>query len=169
MEAHRSWSPLGCDRLYQLAKSGYYIENVIYRVAPTVSFKGGFVVQFGICNSEKVNRAWEDVPIKDEPVKHLHQRGSVNFASGGPNTRSVELAISMKTNVPLDTVNYMGAIGFPTIAEVIEGMDVLDALNKQYGNTIFDQPDSLYKGREYFDHAYPGLDRIISVNISKTW
>ena len=166
MEAHRSWSPLGCDRLYLLAKNGYYNNNVIYRVATTFSFNGGYVVQFGLCNNETANHAWEKAAINDEPVIHEHQRGSVNFASGGHDTRSVELAISMKTNAPLDTVNYKGAIGFPVIAEVIEGMDVLDALNNQYGNSVFDQPDSLYKGREYFDRAFPGLDIIITATIN---
>jgi peptidyl-prolyl cis-trans isomerase A (cyclophilin A) len=169
MKANRKWSPHGVERLYILAKAGYYDGCVIYRVGPTASFEGGFVVQFGLGNSEAVNRAWEKAPIADEPVVRAHQTGSVNFARGGPNTRSVELAISLTPATQFDTVNYRGVIGFPTIAEVVEGMDVLRALNSHYGNSVFKQEDSLYLGRPYFDRAFPGLDRIITVAVAKEW
>lgn len=169
MKAHRSWSPLACDRLYLLAKKGYYNNNVIYRVAPTKSFEGGFVVQFGIGNSFDVNEAWDKYPIPDEPVVYHHQRGSVNFARGGPNSRTVQLAITLTPCLELDTVNYEGVVGFPTIAVVTEGMKVIESFNRKYGNAVFDSGDSLQLGRDYFDRVYPGLDRIISVVISKEW
>lgn len=168
MKAHRQWSPLGCDRLYTLVKNGFYNDCVIYRVAPTLSFQGGFIVQFGLGNSEAVNRAWEKANLKDEPVERPHQRGSVSFASGGPNTRNVQLAIALTPCTELDTVNYQGVIGFPTFAEVIQGMEVIDSFNRMYGNEIFKYEDSLYLGRPYFDRAFPGLDRILSATIIKS-
>jgi peptidyl-prolyl cis-trans isomerase A (cyclophilin A) len=169
MKAVRNWSPLGVDRFYILAKNGYYTDCVIYRVASTASFEGGFVVQFGLANSIELNKAWEKTGIKDEPVVQRHIKGSVNFARGGPHTRSVELAISLTPANQFDTVSYNGVIGFPTIAEVVEGVTVLELLNKKYGNTVFDNGDSILKGREYFDRVYPGLDRILSVAVIKEW
>ncbi len=169
MKAHRDWAPLGCDRFYTLVKNGFYNNCVIYRVGPTLSFKGGFIVQFGLANDEKVNLAWEKNTLRDEPVVQPHKRGSVNFASGGPNTRSTELAIALTPCSELDTVNYQGAIGFPTIAEVVEGMDVVDLFNRQYGNDVFKSKDSLYLGRSYFDRKFPGLDRILRATIIKSW
>jgi peptidyl-prolyl cis-trans isomerase A (cyclophilin A) len=165
MKAVRSWSPLAVDRLYVLARNHYYDGCVIYRVAETKSVKNGRVVQFGLVNDRVANKEWEKTPVKDEPVLHPHTRGSVCFARGGPNTRSNEIAIMLTPCSELDTVNYQGVIGFPTVAEVVKGMEVFEKFNGQYGNYVFDHEDSLYLGREYFDRAYPGLDRIISVKI----
>jgi cyclophilin family peptidyl-prolyl cis-trans isomerase/ketosteroid isomerase-like protein len=170
MKAHRSWSPLGVDRLYQLARAHYYDGTVIYRVGPTASFKGGYVVQFGVGNSAAVNQAWDAAGIADEPVVHHTGTGTVNFARGGPRSRTVELGINLTPNTALDTVSYEGVVGFPPIAEVVEGMTVLESLNRQYGNTVFEHWDSVMtSGRAYLDRAYPGLDRILSAAVTTTW
>ena len=169
MKSHRDWSPLACDRLYLLVKNGFYNGCVIYRVGPTLSFKGGFIVQFGMTNDEKLNRAWEKATLKDEPVKHPHKRGSVNFASGGPNTRTVQLAIALTPCTELDTVSYQGAIGFPTFAEVVEGIEIVDSFNRQYGNSVFEPEDSLYIGDKYFNRFFPRLDRILTAKIINKW
>lgn len=170
LKAHRDWSPLGVDRLYQLARAHYYDGTVIYRVGPTASLKGGYVVQFGVGNSAAVNQAWDAAGIADEPVLHHTGTGTVNFARAGPNSRTVELGINLTPNTALDTVTYEGVIGFPPIADVIEGMAVLESLNRQYGNTVFEHWDSVMaSGRTYLDRAYPGLDRILSVAVSTSW
>jgi len=166
LKAHRDWSPLGVDRLYQLARGHYYNGDVIYRVGPTASFKGGYVVQFGVGNSAAVNLAWDAAGIPDEPVRHPNGTGTVGFARAGPNTRSVELAINLTPNTSLDTVQYEGVVGFPPIAEVVEGMSVLESLNRQYGNATLEHWDSIMaSGRAYLDRAFPGLDRIVSVSV----
>ena len=69
----------------------------------------------------------------------------------------------------MDTVSNGSVIGFPTFAEVDGGLDVVKLFNSKYGNSIFDHEDSLLIGREYFDRAYPGLDRIHSATIIKKW
>ena len=165
IKAIRSWSPLAVDRLYVLAKNHYYDGCVIYRVAETKSVKNGKVVQFGLENNTVANKAWEKATINDEPVKGPKSPGAVLFARGGPNTRSNELAIMLTPSTELDTVHYQGVAGFPTVAEVVKGIEVLGNFNGQYGNSVFDHEDSLQLGREYLDKAYPGLDRIISVKI----
>ena len=63
-----------------------------------------------------------------------HRRGSVNFARGGPNTRTVEIAITTNSAAALDTVHYLGVVGFPSIAESSAALDVLDRLEGKYGN-----------------------------------
>jgi cyclophilin family peptidyl-prolyl cis-trans isomerase len=104
---------------------------VIYRVGGTKSYPGGMVVQFGLTNDSSVNRAWSKTGIPDEPVRVKHRRGTVMFARQEPNTRTVEIAIDLSPNSGLDTVHYFGVVGFPTIAEVVDGMTVLDSLNRQ--------------------------------------
>ena len=170
LKSHRDWAPLGADRLYHLVDGGYYNGTVIYRIGPTKSFEGGLVAQFGIGNSEAVNKAWEAATIGDEPVRMGNRLGMVSFARGGPKTRSVELGINLAANAQLDTVTYEGITGFPPVAQVVQGMDVLQALNRKYGNTVFDQWDSVFvHGREFLDRAYPGLDRVVTAKISKRW
>ncbi len=170
VKAHRAWSPLGADRLYHLARGAYYDGVVIYRVGPTASYKGGFVVQFGIGNDSTANRAWEQAGIDDEPVRVPHGRGKIYFARGGPKTRSIELALDLTANSPLDTVRYEGVVGFPPVGEVVAGIAALDSLNRQYGNEVFAQWDSvaLY-GRTFLDRAFPGLDRIERARVVREW
>ena len=170
LKSHRDWAPLGSARLYHLVEGGYYNGTVVYRIGPTKSFEGGFVAQFGIGNSEAVNKAWEASPIGDEPVREHNRLGMVSFARGGPKTRSVELGMNLATNAQLDTVTYEGIVGFPPVAEIVSGMSVLQSLNRKYGNAVFDQWDSVFvHGREYLDRAYPGLDRVVTARVSRTW
>jgi len=169
MKARRAWAPLGVDRLYHLVKAGYFDGLTIYRVGPTISVKGGRVVQFGQSGDTTVARAWEKATFADEPVVRPHRRGTVNFARGAPNTRSVEIAITTNEAAALDTVNYMGVIGFPSIAEVEQGMEVLDRLNGEYGNAPIANDSLSILGGEYLDRVFPGLDRIRGARIKKEW
>jgi len=167
--AHRDWSPLGADRFYHLMNHGFYDGTVFYRVGPTASYKGGWVVQFGVTNDAAINAAWDTTGIADEPVRVGHRRGMMYFARGGPRTRSTQIALDLTSNAPLDTVSYQGVVGFPPIAEVIEGLAVLDSLNRRHGNAPMQESDSLALGRAYLDRAFPGLDRIESVTVTKAW
>ena len=169
MKARRPWAPLGVDRLYHLVKSGYFNGLTIYRVGPTLSVKGGRVVQFGQSGDTTVIRAWEKATFADEPVVRPHRRGSVNFARGGPNTRTVEIAITTNAAMPLDTVHYQGVVGFPSIAEVERGLEVLDRLEDRYGNQPIENDSLSILGQEYLDRAFPGLDRIRSARVTKVW
>jgi peptidyl-prolyl cis-trans isomerase A (cyclophilin A) len=169
MKARRAWSPLGVDRLYQLVNGGYFDGLTIYRVGETKSVKGGRVVQFGQSGDTAASHAWERATFADEPVRRAHVRGSVNFARGGPNTRSVEIAICTTAIAALDTVQYLGVTGFPTIAEVVEGLGVLDKLNEQYGNAPIENDSLSILGGEYLERVFPGLDRIESASVTKTW
>src|SRR5262249_58684722 len=101
-------------------------------VGPRMGVKGGRVVQFGQSGDTAVAHAWERATFADEPVVRPHRRGSVNFARGGPDTRTVEIAITTNQAAALDTVNYLGVVGFPSVAEGEQGLDVLDRLNGQY-------------------------------------
>jgi cyclophilin family peptidyl-prolyl cis-trans isomerase len=169
MKARRAWAPLGVDRLYHLVTAGYFDGLTIYRVGPTLSVKGGRVVQFGQSGDTAVARAWERATFADEPVVRPHRRGSVNFARGGPNTRSVEIAITTNEAAALDTVHYLGVTGFPSIAEVEKGLEVLDRLNGRYGNAPIQNDSLSILGGEYLDRVFPGLDRIEAARVTKEW
>jgi len=169
MHAVRAWSPRGADRLYHLVKGGYFDGVTIYRVGETKSVAGGRVVQFGQSGDTVASHAWERAGIPDEPALHPHRPGAVGFARGGPNTRSVEIAIATNAIPALDTVRYMGVVGFPVIAEVRDGLEVLSRLEGKYGNAPIENDSLTILGDAYLKRAFPGLDGIVRARIKKEW
>jgi peptidyl-prolyl cis-trans isomerase A (cyclophilin A) len=162
IEAYRDWSPRGVDRLYQLITSGFYTDNCIFRVQPE------YVVQFGISDNPAANRFWDKHPIADEPVVGHNLKGVISYARDGANTRTAQLFINTKDNFKLDTVDYNGLRGFPPIARIISGFEVVEAFNSQYGFEPANHQDSvIVQGNAYWEKKFPGMDFIRKVRIVK--
>jgi peptidyl-prolyl cis-trans isomerase A (cyclophilin A) len=161
VEAYRNWSPLGVDRFFHLVKKGYYNGLPIFRVVKN------FVAQFGISNDHETNLAWDNYPIKDEPVIGSNLKGVLSFARSGVNTRSTQLFINLKDNTRLDSVAYNGVTGFPPIGRIIEGLEVIDNLNSEYGESP-SQDSITVKGREYTERVFPQMDYINKAEIIST-
>jgi len=160
IEAYRNWSPQGVDRLYQLITSGFYANNCIFRVQPE------YVVQFGISDNSETNLFWDKKPVEDEPVIGNNLEGVISYARDGANTRTAQLFINMKDNFRLDTVDYNGLRGFPPIARVISGFDVVRAFNSVYGFEPANHQDSvMVQGNSYWEKMFPGLDYIREVKL----
>jgi len=159
IEVHRDWAPLGADRFYELVTSGYYDDSRFYRVV-----KGQWA-QFGINGDPRVATRWRTMTIPDDPNKASVVRGRVAFAFKDPNGRTTQVYISLRDNTAQDTQ------GFAPFGEVVEGMDVADALNSEYGE---DSGGGIRGGRQqplfdggnaYLDREYPRLDRLIRARI----
>jgi len=151
--AHRDWAPLGVDRFYNLVKLGYYDDTRFFRVL------SGFMAQFGVHGDPKVNAAWEPLRLEDDPVKQTNKRGTVSFATGGPNTRTTQLFINYGDNANLD------GMGFAPIGEVVDGMAVVDSLYANYGEGAPDgagpsQERIATEGNAYLTQSFPRLDFI---------
>jgi len=160
IEAYRAWSPKGVDRLFQLITSGFYSDNCIFRVQPE------YVIQFGISDHADANFFWDKRPIPDEPVVGHNLKGVISYARDGKNSRTAQLFINTKDNYKLDTVDYNGLRGFPPIARIIRGFEVVEAFYSTYGFEPANHQDSvMVKGNAYWEEHFPGLDYIISVNI----
>jgi peptidyl-prolyl cis-trans isomerase A (cyclophilin A) len=160
IEAYRKWSPQGVDRLYQLIKTGFYNNTLLFRVEPD------YVVQFGVSNSNELNRFWDTKKLPDEPLQCKNLKGVISYARDGKNDRATQLFINMGNNPKLDTINVKGVKGFTPVAKVIKGMGVVRALNDRYRKKPATIQDSLYKyGNRYFEELFPGLDRIITARI----
>ncbi len=157
---HRAWGPLAADRFYNLIRVEYFDGNSIYRVVPN------YVAQFGIHNEAKVNRAWRRLAIDDEPVTQSNLKGTISFARGGPKTRTTQLFINLKDNAMLDSMPVGGVVGYPPIAEIVKGIEVIDMFNSQYGNAPAMHQDSInVAGREFLDRHFPGMDYINAVRV----
>ena len=158
--AYREWDPEGADRFYQLIVSGFFTDMAIFRV------QVGYVAQFGISDKKTLNEAWEKYPLKDTEVKASNTKGRIAFARGDPETRTTQLFINLGDNFQLDTISYYGLKGFPPIAEVIEGMDVVELFYGGYGSKPSENQDQIYsKGNAWLKENYPEMDYIIKAEI----
>jgi len=162
--ARRAWAPHGVDRFYYLTKHHYYDSTYFFRVIEN------FVAQFGISGKPDINHAWEDRRIPDDPVHHSNTRGTIAFASEGPNTRTVQLFINLRDNPKLDT--YGG--GFPPFAEVTAGMSVADSLFDGYGEGAPSglgprQELMMDQGNDYLRRYFPRLDVIQRATVVQEW
>lgn len=153
VEVTRAWAPLGADRFYNLVRYGYFTDASFFRVLPN------FVVQFGINAKPAVNAVWQSATIQDDPVKESNKRGTVTFATGGPNTRTTQIFINYGDNIALD------AQGFAPIGQVVEGMDVVNKFYSGYGEGAPqgagpEQGRIQNEGKPYLDKSFPNLDSI---------
>ncbi len=160
IEATRAWSPLAADRLYQLLETGFYNGNALFRV------QKGYVVQFGICDLKDVNYFWDKRPVYDEPVIGSNLKGTISYARDGMSSRTTQLFINLKDNFKLDTVNYNGLQGFPPVAKIISGFDVVESLFAEYGFEPANHQDSvMIHGNGYLKKQFPQLDYIIEAAV----
>lgn len=153
VQVHRDWAPIGAERFHSLVRDGYYTDIAFFRVI------SGFMAQFGIHGDPAVNAQWEDANIEDDPVVASNRRGKVTFATAGPNTRTVQLFINYGDNRRLD------AMGFAPFGEVVEGMEVVDALHAGYGEGAPagqgpEQERIQSEGNAYLRASFPKLDYI---------
>jgi peptidyl-prolyl cis-trans isomerase A (cyclophilin A) len=163
--AHRAWAPNGVDRFYDLLRRRYFDDVRFFRIVP------GFVAQFGLSGNPRVSEAWRTRAIPDEPVRQSNRRGRISFARGARNTRTVQLFINLRDNARLDTLN---GFGFPPIAEVVAGMDVVDSLYSAYGESPprggGPVQDSIRaEGNAYLQRAFPRLDFIRRARVVREW
>jgi peptidyl-prolyl cis-trans isomerase A (cyclophilin A) len=151
----RAWAPLGADRFYNLVKHHFYDNSSVFRAVPN------FVTQFGISSYPAVSTAWKKTEIKDDPVTQTNKKGSITFATAGPNTRTTQVFINLKDNTFLDRSGFSP---FGTVDD--DGMKVVQMFYDQYGdNAGIDQDKIESQGKPYLDKNFPKLDVIKSVTI----
>ncbi len=158
----RSWAPNGAPRVGEAVISGYYDGARFFRALR------GFVVQWGIAPDSATTAAWRTRTIPDDTVRQTNRRGTVSFAAGGANTRTVQLFINLRDNARLDW------LGFAPVGEVIAGMDVVDALHTGYGEGAPTgsgptQQRLTNEGEAYLAKDFPLLDQILSARVARVW
>lgn len=159
IEAHREWAPYGVDRVYNLARAGFFNDSRFFRV------RAGYIVQFGIAGEPDIAKVWRDQKLPDDPVKQSNTRGFVGYAMTGPNTRTTQIYINLVDNSRLD------GDGFAPIGKVIDGMNVVEQLYSEYGETSgggmrAGKQDKLFEeGNAYLDREFPKLDKLIRAEV----
>lgn len=158
VQVTREWAPNGADRFFNLVKAGYYKDIAFFRVVQ------GFMAQFGIHGSPKLNEVWRNASIQDDPPKASNTRGKITFATRGPNTRTVQLFINFGDNARLD------GMGFSPFGEVVSGMEIVDALYNGYGEGAPrgqgpDQGRLQNEGNTYLKAEFGKMDYLVSADI----
>ncbi len=158
VEVTKAWAPEGAERFYRLIEQKFYDDARFFRVLPN------FVAQFGINGDPKVSARWRNLTIADDPVKESNKRGTLTFATSGPNTRTTQVFINLKDNERLDRS------GFAPFGKVVEGMDVVDQLFAVYrdGPPTGTGPDQTLietRGNGYLETRFPRLDYIKTARI----
>ena len=163
LELHRDWGPLGADRLYNLARLGYFTDTRFHRV------RAAYIAQWGLHGDSAVNAAWKGRYLRDDPPRSQNTRGTFAFSYEGPgreHTRNTQIYVNLADNPKND------AEPFTVLGTVIEGMAVLDSLYSGYGE---DSGSGVRQGKQgplerggnaYMDREFPKLDRIMRVTIS---
>jgi peptidyl-prolyl cis-trans isomerase A (cyclophilin A) len=153
IQVNRVWAPIGADRFYNLVKAGFYKDAAFFRIVPR------FVAQFGIPARPDVAAAWDHAYIVDDRVTQSNKRGTLTFATAGPNTRTTQIFINFSDNAALDSQ------GFAAFGLVTDGMEtVVDKFFAGYGESP-DQGRITAFGKAYLDKSFPNLDRIVSAVI----
>lgn len=163
IELIRAWGPIGADRLYNLARLGYYDDTRFHRV------NRNYIAQLGLHGDPAVNAAWKDQYLSDDSPRSENTRGTFAFAMKGatqPNTRNTQIYFNLANNARSD------AEPFTILGRVIEGMSVLDSLYSGYGENSGSgvrqgrQGPLVEGGNVYMDREFPLLDRIRRVTVT---
>ena len=154
IEVTRDSAPRGADRFYNLVKNGFFDDQRFFRVVP------GFIVQWGIHGDPKVSAIWREADFTDDPVKWSNLRGTITFATSGPNSRTTQMFINFGNNRGLDRQ------GFSPFGKVIKGMEHVDAIYSGYAQRP-DQGRIQAQGNEYLKKEFPKLDFIKKTSILK--
>ena len=158
VEVKREWAPNGVDRLYNLARIGFFENVAFFRVIE------GFVAQFGVHGDPEINQPWSFATIQDDPPKLSNKKGSVTFAAAGPNSRTTQLFVNLRDNIDLDSN------GFAPVGRVLEGIAVVESLYAGYGEPApkgkGPRPKAFHRlGNKYLKRQFPELDYITAVTI----
>jgi len=157
IDVRREWAPHGADRFYELVQNGYYNDVAFFRVI------GGFMAQVGISGDPALNAEWREKRIPDDPVKASNARGTVTFATSGPDSRTTQFFINFTDNSRLD------GMGFAPFGKV-KDMAPVEALYDGYGEGAPrgrgpSQGQLQAMGNAYLRESFPKLDYIKGAKI----
>jgi peptidyl-prolyl cis-trans isomerase A (cyclophilin A) len=155
----REWAPAGALQFYNLVRNGFYNDARFFRVLP------GFVVQFGMSGVPEIQKAWDELPLRDDPVANSNTRGTITFAATPePNSRTTQVFINLADNAQLD------GMGFSPFGRVVQGLEIVETFHSGYGEMAPMGPGPLpdciaTSGNAYLNQQFPQLDYITRATV----
>ena len=120
-------APISSANFLTYVNEGFYNGTIFHRIIP------GFMAQGGGFDTDFNQKAVHD-PIKNEADNGLpNKRGTLAMArTNAPDSATAQFFINYKDNAFLNhTSPTASGWGYAVFAEVIEGMDVIDAMAKE--------------------------------------
>merc|ERR1719247_2816765 len=143
-----AWAPIGAAHWKKTIEEGFYsTPAAFFRVVPN------FVVQFGLSGTPATNKKWTTA-IKDDPVKTSNKKGTIVYATAGPNTRTTQVFVNYQDNANLDSQ------GFAPFGTVVEGFDLLVKLDNPTPSSSggVNQGEYEQEGQAWIEKTYPGIN-----------
>ena len=120
----------------------------------------GFIIQFGIASEPDETTKW-DTTLPDDPMLvQPNVRGTISFATAGPNTRTTQLFINTQNNQ-----DYLDRMGFTPIGIILD--DAMDTIVPYIATPIvkngqdgIDQDHYTKYGNVWLLKHYPEVDLI---------
>ena len=122
--------------------------------------------QFGINGDPKVSSVWRARTIPDDPRRESNVRGTVAYAFAVANGRTTQVFINLRDNSATHDAEPFAPFG-----RVAEGMDVVDKLNAEYGESAgggirAGKQGPLFEGGvDYLKRNFPRLDYIVRATV----
>jgi peptidyl-prolyl cis-trans isomerase A (cyclophilin A) len=157
IDVNRAWAPRGADRFYMLVKRGFYDQARIFRVVP------GFVAQFGLNAKPEETAKWAGAELQDDPVMQPNVKGTISFASHGPNSRTTQVFINLG-----DNSGSLDPQGFAVFGRVTQGMDLVEQFYAGYGSAAQEKQELItLQGNAFLLENFPKLDFIQKATVSQ--
>ncbi|PWY54715.1 peptidylprolyl isomerase [Legionella qingyii] len=119
-------TPATAENFLNYVRSGFYNNTIFHRVI------AGFMIQGGGLDSEMKQKSTRE-PIKNEAKNAKpNKRGSIAMArTMDPHSATAQFFINVADNAFLNySGDHMQGYGYCVFGEVVEGMDVVDAIAK---------------------------------------
>jgi peptidyl-prolyl cis-trans isomerase A (cyclophilin A) len=157
-----TWAPLGAKRFKELVSAGYFDGARFFRAIKH------FMAQFGIAKDPATTKLWQSKRFLDDARIESNKRGTISFATSGPNSRSTQLFINFVDN------SFLDSEGFSPIGRIVEGLSVLDKINTEYGEGGRgdgsdgkgpSQGRANNEGNAYLQKFFPRLSYIVTARV----
>jgi len=119
-------TPKTAANFLSYVRSGFYKDTLFHRVIP------GFMVQGGGLNAQMGTKDTEDSIENEAKAGKKNMRGSVAMArTSDPHSATAQFFINLADNAFLNfTAENAQGYGYCVFGEIVEGMDIVDAIAK---------------------------------------
>lgn len=121
LRVYADWAPNAAKRFVELVEQGFYDGAPWFRV-------NDLIAQSGIAAEPEANERHAGESIERDPMRGSNTRGTISFAQANPDNRNTQFFINIEDNTYLDGTGEDDY--FVPFAEVLQGMDVVDELQK---------------------------------------
>jgi len=130
-------TPETAENFRNYVRSGFYTDTVFHRVI------GGFMIQGGGLTAELEPKSTEKAIKNEAKSGKTNKRGTIAMArTGDPHSATAQFFINVVDNNFLNfTAENSQGYGYCVFGEVIEGMDVVDAIAKSKTGNRFGYSD----------------------------